>query len=115
MTNGIVLASSLCGADYDTVLKWSFVTVPFCCVVVITFYAFRWIKIKSLPEHLIPKESAGTILKKGFGTLVPMLVLVVIMVMAYGPWNSTVNTNLITPISGDGCRSWWPIFRLSAA
>lgn len=100
MTNGIVLASSLCGADYDTVLKWSFVTVPFCCVVVITFYAFHWIKIKSLPEHLIPKESAGTILKKGFGTLVPMLVLVVIMVMAYGPWNSTVNTNLITYIWG---------------
>ena len=50
MTNGIVLASSLCGADYDTVLKWAFLTVPFCCVVIIAFYAFRWIKIKSHRE-----------------------------------------------------------------
>lgn len=100
MTNGIVLASSLCGADYDTVLKWAFLTVPFCCVVIIAFYAFRWIKIKSLPEHLIPTEKAGTILKKGLPTLVPMLTLVAIMILAYGPWNKIVNTNLITYIWG---------------
>lgn len=98
--NGIVLASSLCGADYDTVLKWAFLTVPFCCVVIIAFYAFRWIKIKSLPEHLIPTEKAGTILKKGLPTLIPMLTLVAIMILAYGPWNKIVNTNLITYIWG---------------
>lgn len=100
MTNAIVLASSLCGANYDEVLKWSFLTVPFCCVVIITFYTFRWIKIKSLPEHLIPKEKAGKILKQGFTKLIPMLTLVAIMILAYGPWNSTVNTNVITYIWG---------------
>ena len=100
MTNAIVLASSLCGANYDEVLKWSFLTVPFCCVVIIAFYAFRWIKIKSLPEHLIPKEKAGKILKQGFTKLIPMLTLVAIMILAYGPWNSTVNTNVITYIWG---------------
>lgn len=100
MTNGIVLASSLCGANYDEVLKWSFLTVPFCCAVIIAFYAIHWIKIKSLPEHLIPKEKAGTILKQGFTKLIPMLTLVVIMILAYGPWNSTVNTNVINYIWG---------------
>ena len=100
MTNAIVLASSLCNADYDTVLKWSFLTVPFCCVVIIVFYTFRWIKIKSLPDHLIPKQSAGAILKTGFTRLIPMLVLVAIMILAYGPWNSTVDTNIINYIWG---------------
>ncbi|MDY4081628.1 MAG: TRAP transporter large permease subunit [Candidatus Metalachnospira sp.] len=100
MTNAIVLASSLCGANYDEVLKWSFLTVPFCCIVIVAFYAIRWIKIKSLPEHLIPKEKAGTILKQGIAKLIPMLTLVVIMILAYGPWNSKVNTNVITYVWG---------------
>ncbi|MBS4959647.1 MAG: TRAP transporter large permease subunit [Clostridiales bacterium] len=100
MTNAIVLSSSLCGANYNEVLKWSFLTVPFCCIVIVSFYAFRWIKIKSLPEHLIPKEKAGTILKNGFVKLVPMLTLVLIMILAYGLWNSSVNTNVITYLWG---------------
>ena len=95
MSNGIVLASSLCGADYNTVLKWAFLTVPFCCAVIILFYS-RWVKIKSLPEHLIPKEKVGTILKQGLPKLIPMIVLVAIMILAYGPWNKVVNTNVIT-------------------
>ena len=100
MTNGLVLAASLCGADYNTVLKWSFITVPVCCVIVIALYTFRWIKIKSLPEHLIPQESAGTILKRGAKTLIPMGVLVLIMILAYGPWVSTVNTNVLDYLWG---------------
>lgn len=100
MTNGIVLASSLCGADYNTVLLWSFLTVPFACVVICAFYAYRWIKIKSLPEHLIPKEKVGVIIKEGLTKLIPMMVLVMILILAYGPWNKTVNTNVITYIWG---------------
>ena len=100
MTNGIVLAPSLCGADYDTVIKWAFLTVPFCCVVIIAFYTFRWIKVKSLPEELIPKEKAGTILARGWTTLIPMMVLLAIMILIYGPWNATVDTNVLNWIWG---------------
>jgi len=88
MSNGIVLASSLCGADYDTVLKHSFITVPLVCAIVITIYAFRLVKIKTLPENLIPKEKAGTILNKGFKTMIPMYLLILIMILRFGPWAS---------------------------
>ncbi|MEA4891023.1 MAG: TRAP transporter large permease subunit [Peptococcaceae bacterium] len=91
MSNGIVLSASLAGADYDTVLKWSFLTVPACCVVITTYYAFRFVKIKELPAHLIPQKKAGQILKEGWKVLVPMGLLLLIMILRFGPWDADLD------------------------
>lgn len=86
MSNGIVLSASLCGADYDTVLKWSFGTMFFCIAVITIVYAFRFVKIKQLPPHLIPEKSAGQILKEGWTLLIPMGALLLMMILRFGPW-----------------------------
>jgi TRAP-type C4-dicarboxylate transport system permease large subunit len=96
MSNGIVLSASLCNASYDTVLKWSFITVPLCIAVITVFYAYRYVKIKELPSHLIPEKSAGQILKEGWKTLIPMAILLLIMILRFGPWSSTVNLDFVS-------------------
>ena len=89
MSNGIVLSAALVpGAVYDNVLKYSFLTVPFCCAVIIIFYAYKYVKVKQLPEELIPTESAGSIMKRGWVSLVPMMLLLLIMILRFGPWAS---------------------------
>ena len=95
LTNGIVLSASLAGANYDTVLKYSFITVPLLSAIVVGIYTFRLVKIKELPENLRMAESTGEILKKRWKTLVPTLLLVLIMILRYNPWASQVNLDFV--------------------
>ncbi|MDO4620373.1 MAG: TRAP transporter large permease subunit [Lachnospiraceae bacterium] len=98
MSNGIVLASSLAGADYDTVLGYSFITVPLVAIIVIAIYTFKLVKIKELPENLRTNKKVGEILKENWTTLIPTLLLILIMILRYGPWKNTVNLDFVAII-----------------
>lgn len=84
ITQAIVLASSLAGADPEPVMRIGYITVGITLIVCIIYMANAFVKIKALPENLIPKEKANEILRKNGKTLIPLLVLVVLVVLRTG-------------------------------
>lgn len=81
VTQAVFLAASLVGVDPTEVSKYAYFTVGLGIIICCFYVAFSFIKIKSLPEDLIPKESAGQILKKNWPVLVPLALLVVIILL----------------------------------
>lgn len=115
ITQAIFLSSALLGIDPDPVVNLGYFTVGLGVIICIIYVAYRFIKIKSLPEDLIPKDTAWQIIKKNGSTLIPLMVLVILIVlrtgfkidlltMSIGPflkWLSTITiikgfSNLIT-------------------
>jgi TRAP-type C4-dicarboxylate transport system permease large subunit len=85
ITQSIMLSSSLIGLpSADPVMNISYITVGIGMVICSVYVAFTFIKIKSLPEDLIPREGAGTILRREWKTLIPLLVLLVLVVLRTG-------------------------------
>lgn len=84
ITQAIFMSSALLEIEPDPVVNMGYITVGI-GVVICTFYvAQRFIKIKSLPEELIPKETAGQLLRKRWATLVPLMILVALIVLRTG-------------------------------
>ena len=77
-------SAGLLGVNLDDVVKVSFITVPICIVLSCVYAAFRFVRIKELPRELKPEESAWQIFKKGWVTLVPMFVLVILIILRSG-------------------------------
>jgi hypothetical protein len=84
ITQAIVLASSLTGVDPEPVMRIWYVTVGITLIVCIVYMANVFVKIKALPEDLIPKKKANEILRENGKTLLPLLVLVVLVVLRTG-------------------------------
>ena len=101
MTQATFLAASLVGLDPPSpAVNMVYITVGIGAVL-LCFYASRWVKIKSLPEHLIPKESPMQILKTGGVTLIPLVILVVIVALQTAQINVLAFLDPIyNPISG---------------
>lgn len=96
VTQAIFLSSSLVGVDPEPVTQIGYITVGITAIICCLYAAYCFIKIKSLPEELMPKETVGEILKKNWPVLVPLTVLVVVILlrlalkidlitMAFGP------------------------------
>lgn len=81
VTQAIFLSASLVGISPDPVTNIAYFTVGaaviFCCL----YVAYSFVKIKSLPEDLLPKETVGQILKKNWTVLVPLGVLLFIILL----------------------------------
>lgn len=81
VTQAIFLSASLVGISPDSVTNIAYFTVGaaviFCCF----YVAYSFVKIKSLPEDLLPKETVGQILKKNWTVLVPLGVLLFIILL----------------------------------
>ncbi|MDR1625001.1 MAG: hypothetical protein LBT33_00555 [Spirochaetia bacterium] len=85
ITQSIMLSSSLMGLpSADPVMNISYITVGIGMVICSIYVAFSFIKIKSLPEDLIPKEGAGSILGREWKTLIPLFVLLALVVLRTG-------------------------------
>jgi len=84
ITQAFFLSASLVGLESpDPLIKVGYFTVGIGVVVAI-LAAWRYIKIKQLPEELIPKKSAVQIIAEKWYTLVPLAILVTIVVLASG-------------------------------
>jgi TRAP-type C4-dicarboxylate transport system permease large subunit len=85
ITQSIVLSSSLIGLPSpEPVMNISYFTVGVGVIICSAYVAFRFIRIKALPEDLIPRENAGQILAREWTTLIPLLVLVILVVLRTG-------------------------------
>lgn len=81
VTQAIFLSASLVGINPDPVTNIAFFTVGaaviFCCA----YVAYGFVKIKALPENLLPQETVGQILKKNWTVLIPLGILVFIILL----------------------------------
>lgn len=84
ITQALFLSASLMSLPSpEPVLNIGYFTVGI-GVALCSLYASRWVKIKSLPEELIPDKKASQIFAEGWKTLVPLLVLITIVVLRSG-------------------------------
>lgn len=82
VSNAIILACSLMGIDSMAALSISYVTVGIGLVVIAFFFCKVYVGDKySIPEHLIPKESAGSIFAKNWKKLIPVFILILIVML----------------------------------
>ena len=79
ISQATVLAASLVGLKDETpAITLTYFTVGI-GVILMSLYASRWVKIKQLPEELIPKESPKEILRNTWGSMVSFVLLFVIV------------------------------------
>ena len=97
ITQAVFLAASLTGISSDPVVKVAYVTVGIGVIICSAYVALSFIKIKSLPEDLIPKETGRQILAKHWPTLVPLAVLFVLVVLRTG-FGIDIATMLLGPV-----------------
>lgn len=82
VSNAIILACGLIGIDEHEALMVSYLTVGIGLAVIAFFFCKVYIGNKySLPEHLIPKETAWEIFSKNWVKLLPIFVLIVIVML----------------------------------
>lgn len=82
VSNAIILACGLIGIDEHEALMISYLTVGIGLAVIAFFFCKVYIGNKySLPEHLIPKETAWEIFSKNWVKLLPIFVLIVIVML----------------------------------
>lgn len=85
ITQAIFLSSSLMQLESpDPVINIGYFTVGIGIILVCIYCAKMFVKIKALPEDLIPQKKAGQILAEGWKTLVPLLILIIIIVLRSG-------------------------------
>lgn len=91
MTQAIALASTLAGANPDAVMTWGYLTtgiaVVVCCVYVCVFMIHKDNKPGANPNYEIKihGQSAGSILKANWKSLIPVTALVIIVLMRTVP------------------------------
>ncbi len=78
------MAAGLVGADPDAVLNWTYLTIGIifvlCCIYVCTLF----IKVKTIPEDLIPTKTASQILKENWPAMVPLAFLALAVIFRSG-------------------------------
>ncbi|MCL1818257.1 MAG: hypothetical protein FWG35_04945 [Spirochaetaceae bacterium] len=85
ITQSIMLSSGLMGLPGpEPVMSISYITVGIGIIICCVYVAFSFIKIKSLPEDLIPRENAVAILGREWKVLIPLLVLFTLVVLRTG-------------------------------
>ncbi|MCC8126421.1 MAG: TRAP transporter large permease subunit [Clostridiales bacterium] len=82
ISNAVNVACSIMDIPTDQVLQISYVTVAIAIVLVSTFVCKVYIGKKyQMPQHLIPKESPFTILKREWSRLIPLLILILLVAL----------------------------------
>jgi TRAP-type C4-dicarboxylate transport system permease large subunit len=85
ITQSIMLSSSLMGLpSADPVMSISYITVGIGVILCSAYVAFSFIKIKALPEDLIPTEGPVSILRRDWKVLTPLFVLFVLVILRTG-------------------------------
>ena len=84
ITQAVFMAAAFAGIEPDPVVKIAYFTVGLGVILVSIYAAFRFVKIKALPDSLIPQESPGKILGRSWHTLLPLFVLLALVFLRTG-------------------------------
>lgn len=81
ITQAVFLASSLAQVDTTPVANISYITVGIGFVICTIYAVFAFVKIKALPEHLIPNKTAGQIMHGNWHLMLPLAVLILLVIL----------------------------------
>lgn len=81
ITQAVFLASSLAQVDTTPVVNVSYITVGIGFVICTIYAVFAFVKIKALPEHLIPNKTAGQIMHGNWHLMLPLAVLILLVIL----------------------------------
>ena len=81
ITQAVFLASSLAQVDTTPVVNISYITVGIGFVICTIYAVFAFVKIKALPEHLIPSKTAGQIMHGNWHLMLPLAVLLLLVIL----------------------------------
>ena len=81
ITQAVFLASSLAQVDTTPVVNISYITVGIGFVICTIYAVFALVKIKALPEHLIPNKTAGQIMHGNWHLMLPLAVLILLVIL----------------------------------
>lgn len=85
ITQAIFLSASLMNLPSpDPVINIGYVTIGIGIILVCIYVGKMFVKIKALPDELIPTKKAYQIMAEGWKTLVPLAILIVIIVLRSG-------------------------------
>lgn len=67
--------------DTTPVVNISYITVGIGFVICTIYAVFAFVKIKALPEHLIPNKTAGQIMHGNWHLMLPLAVLILLVIL----------------------------------
>ena len=93
ITQGLFQSAALIGIDPNEAMPLGYITTLIGLVLVCIYVCIFYMKGKKMKEELIPKESAGQILKENWKSLIPLCLLFVLILL-----NSLFSINIIGTI-----------------
>ena len=98
ISSALFQAAGIVGVEPDSVARASYLPVIVAIILSCLYASFAFVHIKTLPDELIPEESASAIFRKGWVSLIPMSVLILIVILRTGPWNIDIIAKLFAPL-----------------
>ncbi len=98
ISGAVFQAAGLLGVNPDDAAKASYATAIAAIVLSCIYAAYSFVHIKSLPEELIPKESAGQIFRRGWISMIPMGILILTVILRTGPWAIDLAAIIYAPL-----------------
>lgn len=74
----------LSGAEADTVLNWTYLTVGLSFIAVCIYATTLFVKVKQIPQELIPDKKASQILKENWKSLIPLTIFALLIIFRSG-------------------------------
>jgi TRAP-type C4-dicarboxylate transport system permease large subunit len=81
ITQAIFLSSSLVGIDTHIPCNYTYITIGIGMVISCFYLSRRYVKIKKLPDNLIPKGTLGEIMAGRWLSFIPLLCLILMVIM----------------------------------
>jgi len=97
ITQAIFLSSSLVGIDVYKPCNYTYVTIGIAIVIASVYMSWRYVKIKELPENLIPKASPRELMKGKWLSFIPLFALI-LMVLLVTIWKINVVNIIAGPL-----------------
>lgn len=97
ITQAIFLSSSLVGIEINIPCNYTYITISIGIIFTCLYLCYRFVKIKHLPENLIPQGTISEIMEGKWLSFIP-LVCLIIMVIANTIWKFNIVNILIGPV-----------------
>lgn len=95
ITQAIFLSSSLVGVDVTVPCNYTYITISIGIILVTFYLCARFVKIKELPENMIPKGSLSDMMKGKWLSFIPLLALILMVIV-----NTVWKINVVNLIAG---------------
>ena len=97
ITQAIFLSCALVGVETTVPCNYTYITIGIAIVIICAYLCWRFVKIKQLPEELIPKETPAELMRGKWLSFIP-LVSLIMMVLVDTIWKINVVELIAGPL-----------------